>query len=80
MAIVLRNPRQPQRHRAQHPVAGIVAVGIVDALEIVDIADRHAQRGAGGMRLGPGFGIARLEGAAGLEPVWSYNFGFSSRA
>ncbi len=35
---------QPPGKRPQHVVAGIVPVGIVDALEVVDVEDEHADR------------------------------------
>jgi len=64
MAALVGNPRQVVGHQLQHPVPGIVAVGIIDPLEVIDIAEGHAERfgrrpGGAVFRL-----IAGLEGAA----------------
>ncbi len=37
---------QPRSHFAQHGVSGVVAVGIVDGLEVVDVQRLHQQRPA----------------------------------
>ena len=44
MDLVAGELGQHPRHRADHAVAGIVAEGVVDPLEIVDVANRHAER------------------------------------
>ena len=40
-----------QRELAQHIVAGIVAVGVVDRLEVVDVEHQHRKRLAARRRL-----------------------------
>ena len=54
---------QAARHLAHHGVAGRVAVGVVDALEVVEVEQHQRQRGAGAQRAGGLLVQALLEGA-----------------
>ena len=48
----------------QYQITGIVAVAIVDLLEVVHVGQRHAQRRAGGAGTGHGLLQAAVGGAA----------------
>ena len=49
--------RQPGRDRDEQPVAGAVAEGVVDVLEVVEVEEQQRARGVGGG--GPGRASAR---------------------
>src|SRR3546814_4661643 len=64
MAIIARNLRQCVGDDLEHAIAGVVAVGVVDRLEIVDVAKGDAQRDGLVARLAVMAFEQRLEGAA----------------
>ena len=41
MAAIVGELRERLGDHLDHPVAGVVAVGVVDLLEVVDVAERH---------------------------------------
>ena len=44
MAFFVRNTGKKRSHEAQHPIARIMAMAVVDGLEMIDVAKRYAQR------------------------------------
>ena len=78
-----------RRHHAKGPVADIVAVGIVEALEVVDVPEQQAGRGLSALELGdhgaqPSLGVTTaadageriaLRGAAQLAHLSAHHSG-----